>query len=136
MSYDGGCLCGAIGYQATREPVNVGYCHCRMCQVSSGAPILPWASFATDSFAYVQGEPVGYRSSPRGQREFCRKCGSQLTFRDAQTPGVVDVNIGTLSEPAAVSPTYHIWYASRIDWFETTDDLPRYPGALPDPEQD
>jgi hypothetical protein len=27
---------------------------------------------------------------------------------------------------------YHIWTESRIDWFETADELPRYPDGGPD----
>ena len=136
MIHDGACLCGAVRYRAMIEPVDVGYCHCRMCQISSGAPVLAWASFAIDCFTYVRGEPASYRSSARGCREFCPDCGSQLAFRDERTPELVDVNVGTLSDPSAVSPAYHIWYASRIAWFETTDHLPRYPGDRPDSTMD
>jgi hypothetical protein len=28
----GGCICGAVAYEASETPMRVGYCHCRMCQ--------------------------------------------------------------------------------------------------------
>ena len=34
-------------------------------------------------------------------------------------------------DPAAVAPDHHIWTASRIAWFDTKDDLPRYPERGP-----
>jgi hypothetical protein len=39
----------------------------------------------------------------------------------------MDVSIASLDTPEAVPPTLHIWTASKIPWFDTGDDLPRYP---------
>ncbi len=129
--FHGGCLCGSLRYSARGEPVDVGYCHCRVCQRSSGAPVLAWASFPAEAFAYTTGSPASYRSSPGAVREFCLKCGTQIAFREdgART---VDFNVASLDEPTALSPQYHIWTESRIPWFETADALPRYPDAGPD----
>jgi hypothetical protein len=46
-------------------------------------------------------------------------------------PDYLDVTLASLDEPAGVRPTHHIWTASRIAWFETKDDLPRYPERGP-----
>jgi hypothetical protein len=130
-AFQGGCLCGSLRYSA-RRPIDAGYCHCRLCQRSSGAPALAWASFPHGDFAYDAGAPAIYRSSSHGQREFCGSCGTQIAFRDADTPTTVDVNMASLDDPGALKPEYHIWTASRIGWFETVDDLPRYADAGPD----
>ncbi len=127
MNNAGGCLCGAVRYDSSAEPIDVGYCHCRMCQKLSGAAALPWASFATGSFTYTAGSPKIYKSSPHGQREFCSDCGSQIAFRAVDSDATVEINVGTLDDPAAVTPQYHIWCDSQISWFETADELPRYP---------
>jgi hypothetical protein len=127
----GGCLCGALRYVALGRPVDVGYCHCRVCQRSSGAPVLAWATFPNDAFAYTKGSPTTYRSSPRAGREFCAVCGTQIAFRE-DGAARVDFNIGSLDQPDSFAPQYHIWTESRIPWFETADDLPRYPDAGPD----
>ena len=47
----------------------------------------------------------------------------------------VDLNIGSLDHPSSIAPEYHIWTESRIPWFETVDELPRYPDAGPDGEE-
>jgi hypothetical protein len=130
-AFSGGCMCGSLRY-AARDRIDAGYCHCRMCQRSSGAPVLAWVSFPAQAFAYESGSPAVYRSSDHGQREFCPSCGTQVAFRDTLRKTNVDVNIGSLDHPDAVEPQYHIWIGSRVAWFDTADDLPRYPDDGPD----
>jgi len=130
-TYGGACLCGAVRYDCSRAPEQVGYCHCRMCQRNSGSAVVPYASFAVDAFAYTKGRPKVYRSSDSGQREFCEACGSYLAFRNAPAPKTVDVNVGTLDAPDAVTPEVHIWCDSRICWFDIDDGLPRFAQAQP-----
>ncbi len=127
MKYAGGCLCGALRYTSSAKPVEAGYCHCRMCQKLSGATVLPWASFSASSFGYTEGQPKIYTSSAHGQREFCAECGSQIAFRATDTDDTVEINVGTLDDPEAVNPQYHVWCNSQVSWFDTQDELPRYP---------
>jgi len=34
---EGGCFCGAVRYSVSGPPFAAEYCHCRMCQKSTGA---------------------------------------------------------------------------------------------------
>lgn len=132
MNHVGGCACGALRFECTAEPQECGYCHCRLCQRTTGAPVLAYASFPVASFRYTQGEPAIYRSSKRGQREFCNRCGTQIAFREAVAAETVDVNVGSVDDPAPLVPQHHIWCDSRIPWFETADNLERHAaGAAP-----
>jgi len=123
---EGGCLCGALRYRLDAAPLDAGYCHCSMCRRSTGAPVLAWASVPVAAFAYTKGRPAIYRSSSRGQREFCASCGAQICYRDQKGAATVEINLGCLDDPASVRPKHHIYEADRIPWFETADDLPRY----------
>ena len=131
-THRGGCLCGAIRFLSEADPVASGYCHCRICQRSTGAPVLAWGSFPVASFAYVEGIPTVYRSSDDGQREFCARCGTQVAYRESRDAASVDVNLASLDRPDAVLPRYHLWTGSRIAWFDTADALPRFEGARPE----
>ncbi len=124
---EGGCLCGALRYRVSAPPIEVGYCHCRMCQRRSGAPAVAYAVVSRDDFAFAQGAPEVYRSSARGERHFCMACGTELLFQHFDDPATVSLNVGTFDEPNALAPERHIWTSSRLRWFETTDDLPRHP---------
>lgn len=131
MAFDGGCACGLLRYRSELAPLESGFCHCRLCQRTTAAPVAAFASFPVRSFRYVQGEPMIYASSSHGHREFCAACGTQIAYRDAEAAVTVDVNTASLDDPAAISPQFHIWCDSQISWLHLQDDLPRYPQSKP-----
>ncbi|HEX3209530.1 MAG TPA: GFA family protein [Geminicoccaceae bacterium] len=131
LPLEGGCLCGRMRYRIEGAPRDAGYCHCRMCQRAAGAPVVPWLTAARQEFAWTAGEPAVYASSPGAERLFCPACGSQLVFRALAEPETLDVTLASLDDPAPIAPGHHIWTTSRIPWFETRDDLPRYPERGP-----
>ena len=134
MTYKGGCYCGALRYECNLAPVECGYCHCRICQRTSGAPVLAFASFPVEGFQYVNGEPTIYPSSERGHRELCAKCGTQIMYRTSDGATTADVNVATLDDPTQVTPDHHIWCESQVAWFDTGDSLPRFPQNKPEDE--
>lgn len=131
-SLEGGCLCGEVRYRVSGEIIDAGYCHCRICQRASGAPVVAWFTVPVGAFSYLQGMPSVFRSSAQSQREFCGGCGTQLVFRRSEGPVTADVTIASLDDPSLVRPEYHIWRESRIRWFETADSLPRHDDSGPD----
>lgn len=128
---EGGCLCGAIRFRITAAPIKSGYCHCRFCQLNSGAPVVAWIEVAIDSFACVKGTPGLYRSSAWGRREFCAACGSFLIYRNQEAPDTVSVNTASLDDPSPFPPTHHVFASRRIRWFDTADGLPRHDEFAP-----
>jgi hypothetical protein len=131
LPLEGGCLCGSVRYRISAAPSHADYCHCRMCQRANGAPVVAWLTVARAAFAWARGEPAVYRSSAEAERLFCRACGTQLAFRALAEPAHLDVTLASLDDPEAARPIHHIWTSSRIGWFDTADDLPRYPERGP-----
>ena len=123
---EGGCLCGQFRYRVTAAPLDGSYCHCRMCQRSSGAPLQASAEFPIAAFEVLHGRLKAYRSSPWAIRRFCPDCGSQISFEPAEKAAYVSINVATLDRPETLPPRMHIWHEHRIPWFETVDNLPRY----------
>lgn len=128
----GGCLCGALRYAIDGLLVDAGYCHCRLCQRASGAPVVAWFTVPIAAFRYVQGAPRAYRSSQIHARESCPDCGAPIAFRRLTAPVYIDITIASLDDPALIEPHYHIWRMSRLPWFDTSDCLPRHDDAGPD----
>ena len=124
--HDGGCLCGALRFRVTAAPLDSGYCHCRMCQRNSGAPVVAWVTFPTPSFVWTKGVPGSFASSAHAQRQYCSQCGSYLVFLSAKSPAEISVNTASCDDPGAFPPRRHIYWESRIPWFRTDDSLPRH----------
>lgn len=129
---EGGCLCGAIRYRVTPCSGDSGYCHCRTCQRSAGAPAMAWLSIPRTHLSLTQGTPKRFRSSSHAERHFCDACGTQLFFSDDHATSI-DINIPTLDNPDLTPPRYHIWRMSRLSWFDTADTLPRFDDRGMDP---
>ena len=55
LPLEGGCLCGAVRYRISAEPIDAGYCHCRMCQRSTGAPVVSWLTMSERGLRLDQG---------------------------------------------------------------------------------
>lgn len=52
----GGCMCGAVRYECTREPLYIGYCYCRSCRHHSGAAVAGMLVFKPDKIRFSTGE--------------------------------------------------------------------------------
>ena len=50
--HDGGCLCGKVRFRVAAPPIDSGYCHCRICQKNSGAPVVAWVTFPATGFSW------------------------------------------------------------------------------------
>ena len=136
----GGCLCGAVRYEAKGEVLGVGYCHCQSCRRHSGAPVVTWVAFRADQVRFPERDRKIYNSSPGVGRGFCDQCGTPLTFEIpvSRTFGgqpIIEFYISTLDDPDAFVPDRHWFHGERISWFEVADDLPRYRGFGMDGEE-
>lgn len=123
----GGCFCGNIRYEAGGTPFNETNCHCSICRRTTGAPFVTWFSTRRAEFRFVSGTPSRFRSTDKGTRSFCPRCGTQLTFEHRDTPDEIDVTTGSLDHPESVPPRDHTRASSRLGWMKLADDLPLYP---------
>ena len=126
MAWTGGCLCGAVRYRLASEPFDAGWCHCRTCQLNSGAPAMAFASVAVADWIIERGEPRKVKSSDFGHRLSCAQCGTPLAMQVDHQPETVDFSIATLDEPGRIAPSFHIFWSSKVAWFDPGDGLPKY----------
>lgn len=117
--YTGGCLCGAVRYEAVGEPIVTGHCYCRDCRKASGSGFAPFMLFDAAAIRFT-GETIQFRSPAfRGGeavRNSCPTCGG-LVFG-----GIVGVDAdhtiyaGTLDDPSRFAPMVAIFTRDRPDW--------------------
>ena len=128
LNWVGGCLCGTVRYELKSEPFDCGWCHCRTCQMTSGAPAMVFASVRHCDWVATKGREAirTVKSSSFGHRGFCSQCGTPLYMKVDHQPETVDFSVATLDEPHRLPPGFHIFWSSRIGWFEPGDGLPRH----------
>lgn len=114
----GHCLCGAVQYQISEQPVQVRICWCRDCQrlAANGTVNMVVA----DASLQISGGLSEYSaiadSGNQMRRRFCPHCGSQLFSNSSGRPGYTVVRVGTLDDPSSVQPTMNIWTRSAPAW--------------------
>ena len=123
-TWTGGCLCGAIRYQATPAKSENWYCHCRMCQRWAGSVVATSAIIPKQNLRITKGEPKYYQSSSHVERGFCSDCGSPLIFRPVKEDWLA-IQSGTLDDPEVAPPSAHYGVEGRISWLVIDDNLPQ-----------
>ncbi len=127
--FQGGCLCGAVRYEAVGTPLNQRICHCRMCQKAIGAAFNARVLMRIEDVA-ISGPIGAFHSSEALERGFCERCGSTL-FSRRVSGGRIGLTVGSLDDPSLFEPDMHFWVPSRQPWIEIADGLPQYPEGPP-----
>jgi hypothetical protein len=123
----GGCLCGQVRYEAEILSDKAYYCHCTICQKSSGQPFEIGVPVRLGTLRFTSAEPKYYVSTAWGRRGFCPDCGSRIVWRptDPENEWSTNLSPGSLDKPDEVRPCIHIYVDTRLAWFDTHDGLPR-----------
>lgn len=124
---EGGCFCGFVRYRAGGVPGHETNCHCSICRRVHAAPFVAWVTVPAAQFAFTAGAPRRFASSQHGQRTFCPRCGTPLTFQSSQAPDEIDLATGSLDDPEAHPPRDHTRTSAKLSWVSLGDDLPRFP---------
>ena len=118
----GGCLCGAVRYEAAWPPLAVATCSCVNCQKQAGSALSVIAFLRRDALK-LTGELTCYEDrGASGQvvhRKFCGRCGSPVVTETpaATAEGIIFIKAGTLDDRAGLNPGVHYWTKSAQDWF-------------------
>ncbi|MEM7121457.1 MAG: GFA family protein [Pseudomonadota bacterium] len=125
----GGCLCGAVRYEADQPPNEVYACHCRYCQRYTGSAFWAGAKFPEGALRFIAGAPSSHRATPLLERYFCTDCGSSIGLRYIKAPWPeyepgMEVGLGSLDDPTAFEPAYHFCVESKLAW-------PQFDKAIP-----
>ena len=123
---EGGCQCGAVRYRIRGDSVMTALCHCTMCRRANAAPAVAWMMYQEAQVEFPGEAPTVYESSPGARRGFCARCGTQISFTADYIPGLIDITIGSLDDPARIAPSFHYWESKRLPWLQLADGLPRH----------
>lgn len=117
--HTGGCLCGALRYEAVGEPLYAGHCYCEDCRKASGSGFIPFMGFSADAVRFI-GESRPYVSPAangnEATRNFCPACGGLVFGGVVGESDSFTIYAGSLDDPSAFRPTMAIFTRGRPDW--------------------
>ncbi len=136
----GSCFCGAVKFQASGEPLAMGYCHCASCRHWSAGPVNAFTLWKPEALKITHGAAsIGtYNKTPISHRKWCRQCGGHL-FTEHPTMGLVDIYAALLPD-LSFEPALHVHYQEAVlrirDGKPKLKDMPKEMGGsgvtLPD----
>ena len=134
MDHTGGCLCRAVRFRITAEPIAMRLCWCRDCQYFASGNATVNVVFPSGAIR-IEGEPRDYRSVADSgsvmHRHFCAVCGTHLFSASEARPHLIIVRNGALDETALARPSATIWTASAPEWAWIDETLPTHAGQPP-----
>jgi len=126
----GGCLCGAVRYEYTGDPLFAANCHCRDCQRASGAPFtanIGVPSPALKMTGHVKYYDVKADSGSTLSRGFCPNCGARVVSRPARNPDMVVISATSLDDPSIYKPAMDIYASSAQPWDILSPGTAKFP---------
>ena len=135
-TFQGGCLCGAVRFDAHGLPGRVLHCHCKSCRGHTGAAVATLAVSKASQVNFSGNDRKIHSSTPGVGRAFCDTCGSSLTWETVfrEEGELCAIHISTFDDPEMLEPNAHSFYPERISWFEVDDKLPRHESFVADSE--
>lgn len=119
MRYTGGCLCGAVRYEAEGEPVFAGHCYCADCRKASGSGFIPFMGFSSSAVRF-SGETRAFtsRAANGGDavRNSCPVCGGLVFGGEVGKANSHTIYAGSLDDPSAFRPRIAIFTRNRPEW--------------------
>lgn len=134
MGFTGGCLCGAVRFTSTADPLMAGHCQCVDCRRSSGSGhcthlLVPEQAFTVSGTATFYQRPAD--SGNLVSRGFCPTCGSPVFSRNAGMPGMLFPRASALDDPEVIKPQMVVFTSRGPSWDFIDPALPSFPEMPP-----
>lgn len=125
----GGCLCGAVRYQANAEPAFMANCHCEDCRKSSAAGHMSLMGLPAAAISF-EGALTEYEmtadSGATVTHHFCPTCGSQLYNNTSNNPDGLVLVASTLDNPDLFSPQVCVYASKATAWDQPKEGIPHF----------
>jgi hypothetical protein len=117
--FTGGCLCGALRYEAAGEPLYAGHCYCVDCQKASGSGFVPFIGFSTAAIRFSGATRTFTSKAANGGdavRNFCTRCGSLVFGGVLGESDTFTIYASSLDDRSAFWPKVAIFTRDRPPW--------------------
>jgi hypothetical protein len=127
----GGCLCGALRYEAQGQPLAMGYCYCADCRKASGSGFIPFALFRSAAL-HIAGPIIAYSSKAANGRDAvrnsCAVCAGLVFGGPLGKTDSHSIYVGSADDPSWFRPTMAIFTRNMPAWAVIPSGLQCYEG--------
>ena len=127
---EGGCACGALRYGLLSPPMFVHCCHCRDCQRQTGSAFVINALIEADRVSVLSGDAESTAAPTESGRPHkiyrCPSCKIAVWSVYGGVDKLRFVRVGTLDDPAALTPDVHIYVRSKLPWVTLPEGVPAF----------
>jgi hypothetical protein len=117
--YTGGCLCGALRYEAAGEPEAMGHCYCCDCRKASGSGFIGFMQFPASAIRFIGTSRIFTSKAANGGdavRNSCPVCSSLVFGGEVGKDDSFTIYAGSLDDPSRFRPTIAVFTEGRPDW--------------------
>ncbi len=131
----GGCLCGAIRYESSGEPVFALQCHCRDCQRQSGSAYVAAVRVPTAAVPHHQGRAEALcrqgRQRQRNHPGVLPRLRQPAYVQVSTRPDLVGIRVASFDDPSWFRPEADIFVKSAQPWDYMNPAVAKYPTYPP-----
>ena len=129
LPFTGGCLCGAVSYACSAEPMIAAHCHCIDCRKASGTGhgshmAVPKAALTVTGEVKIFDAPAD--SGNIVGRAFCPNCGCAIYSVNSGIADLIFLPASSLDDPEIFEPQMVVYASRAPSWDHVDPALPSF----------
>ena len=119
------CLCGGIQLKIKGPLRHVSNCHCRQCMKTHGNYAAYTNALEKDIKFIKKRTLKWFKSSKKGKRGFCNKCGASMFFKFLRSNDI-HIAAGMFKNPTKLKTKINIFVKGKLDYYKLDNKLPKF----------
>ena len=125
LSLKANCLCGGIQFETIGYHRNVHNCHCIQCMKTHGHHAA-YTAVDEQNIKFIKKRTLKwFRSSNKGKRGFCNKCGASIFFKSIGDKDI-HVSAGMFNRSVRLKTTMNIFVKDKLDYYKLEQHIPKF----------
>ena len=111
------CLCGSVKIKTKGYHRNIHNCHCIQCMKTHGN-YAAYSAIKLANVKFIKKKTLKwFKSSKKGRRGFCNKCGASMFFRSI---GKKDIHIaaGMFNKQVKLKTEMNIFVKNKLNYYK------------------
>ncbi|MDC0163567.1 GFA family protein [Candidatus Pelagibacter sp.] len=125
ISLRASCLCGSVKIKTQGFHRNIQNCHCVQCMKTHGN-YAAYAAVKLENVKFFKKKTLKwFKSSKKGRRGFCNKCGASMFFRSIGSKDI-HISAGMFNKPVKLKTEMNIFVKKKLEYYKLDTRLPKF----------